>query len=301
MGGPGSGPVKDWFEKNPSKTQFYLTIVILFTTVVFSYLSLVETRKQYAIAKGALDNANQQLKFAKDQYKAQTAQRTEDMRLAHLKDIAISKKDSTDSVRNVENDFQQKRYNEFQTQINSQQLKINRQQLAAIQTQAKVAAAQFDFQKIQSANQFEQNRPIFSIDSVHVNKLNSAYNPTLSFHVNNRGVRTPHVDSTVIATWNINSKCSRVEKHFTNIDLKDASFITGMQVYQDCLDNKNTIYYLNVIYIDTYDGKSKSKHRFFRYTIKADKSVTTVDVGDFETLEFVKYLKMKEKTEGRLL
>lgn len=127
------------------------------------------------------------------------------------------------------------------------------------------------------------------------------YNPTLSFHVTNRGIRTPHVDSTVIATWNVNSKCSRVEKHLTNTDLKDASFITGMQVYQDCLNDKNTIYYLNIIYIDTYDGKSKSKHRFFRYTVKADKSVVTVDAGDFETLDFVKYLKMKEKTEGRLL
>jgi hypothetical protein len=292
---------KDWFEKNPSKTQFYLTIAVLFVTIIFSYLSLRETRKQYDIAKGTLRSANDQLGFAKGQYAAQIRQHKIDSIENENKEQSQERKAKIDSIRIANNDLQQQKNNELQNQINTQQLKINRKQLAAIQLQAKVADDQFNFQKIQSSNQFEQNRPIFFIDSVRYNKAKSTYNPVLSFHVSNHGVRTPHIDSTVIASWNKNLKCSNVEKHLTNIDLKDASFITGLGVYQDCIDDPNTIYFLNIIYIDTYNGERIAKRRFFRYVIKSKKEVVTMGVSDYETIDFIKYLKLNEKKWGRLL
>lgn len=292
---------KDWFEKNPSKTQFYLTIGVLFVTIFFSYLSLRETRKQYDIAKGTLKSANDQLGFAKDQYAAQIKQRILDSIDNKNKERSQERKAKIDSIRTANNDLQQIENNKLQNRINTQQLKINRKQLAAIQLQAKVANDQFKFQQIQSSNQFEQNRPIFIIDSIRYNKAKSTYNPILSFHVSNHGIRTPHIDSTVIASWNKNLKCSTVEKHLTNIDLKDASFITGFEVYQDCIDDPNTIYFLNIIYVDTYNGKRVAKRRFFRYVIKRNKEVVTVGVSDYETIDFIKYLKSNEKRWGRLL
>jgi len=253
------------------------------------------------LAKGQLDNANQQLKLAKDQFKTSNDQRKADLRIMAKRDSEQKVKEYNDSNRNAFNDNQQKKNNDYQNSINKQQLLINKQQLVAIQIQAKVADDQFKFQKIQSSNQFQDNRPIFMVDSVKYDKSKDPYMPTISFHVTNHGIRNPHVDSTVIAIWNFNNKCSRVEKHITNIDLRDVSFITGIGIYQDCIDDPNTIYFLNIIYEDTNDGQIKSKPIFFRYKIKPDKSLVTFVVADIETIEFVKYLKLQEKGWGRLL
>lgn len=288
--------VKDWFEKNPSKTQFYLTICVLLVTAYFSAKSLSETQKQYQIAKGQLDLSLKQVKNQEDQ-------REQDLRLNHLKDIGLAKKEKLDSERIAINDLQQRKYNEFQNQVNSQQLKINKQQLFASQTQAKVADAQFKFQKSQSANQFEDDRPIFIIDSVRIDSSKSSYKPNISFHVINVGKRTPHVDSSVIAIWNRNIiTCAKVEKHLTNIDMRNISFSTEISMYRDCLKDINTIYYINVIYRDTYTNELKSKHNFFRYYIyPRTKSFGTRPASDEETVDFINFLKVNEKKLGRLL
>lgn len=259
--------INDWARSNPETSQFWgsiissaITLLALLITVFFSWKALSESQKQN-------NNAKQQLSLAVNQFKSSQKQKSEDSIANAKKDTIANNRFILDTVKQGQRERRQEHRNQLQDAANKQQYELNKSQLNAIQVQAQIAKDQFKQQQLQYKQQLYEQRPVFTIDSAIVNKVNSVKS-TIKFSFSNIGFRPSHIDSVIYAYYNPTNLCFEVASFHSNLDLlpQKGSIITlPINVYNDCLYNGLNIYYLLIYYNDKLDAMSKIESIFFRY------------------------------------
>jgi hypothetical protein len=250
----------DYFEKHPSKIQFYtnfilivITIFTLFTTWYFSFKNLKLSTSQFkvAISEFNYQRKSDSLNSIKDSIKEKSLS-------AHLKNDSITqdKKDKIEVKRN-----------NYQDQLNLRQLNINKQQLLAIKSQAKTAVNQLNEQLEQYKEQSFERKPYFMIDNVNIDS-SLKYKPKISFTFTNRGIRPAHLDSTILAFYNLFKGCASVTPNAGNLDAspqQNTLNTSYINIFDDCLKSPNTIFYLIIYYRDFATDLPQSEPIFFQY------------------------------------
>ncbi|MEO6852195.1 MAG: hypothetical protein ABI203_11260 [Mucilaginibacter sp.] len=283
--------LKDFYEKHLSKLQFWTNIIIItitfVTLLVTSYFS------------------KQNLQLSTNQYKGSVEQFNYLRNADNIKALNDLKKEKEnlqrmyrDSVHLSENEKSQNSRNKHQDILNSQQLEINKQQLAAIKIQATTAQNQFAQQAEQYKQQLFEKRSIFEIDSVKIDSSRTII-PKISFMFSNKGIRAPHVDSTVLAFYNPNPKslCFSVTPNSTDLDLvagQNQIFTSWVNIYRNCLKDKSTAYYLVIYYKDIVTGQNQIESIFFRYEYNKQHQFSYSRIYGQIKKEFIERLKKKK-------
>lgn len=245
--------IRDFFEKNPAQIQFWLTIIALGFTIWYSSQSL--------------KSANDQFHLAQKQFIESKKLHTEDSISSFQKDRVANGRFIKDTTKQGQHERAQEQRNHLQDALNQQQFDVNKSQLKAIQTQAKIAQSQFYQQQEQYKQQLYEQRPVFFIDSVSITTINSIRS-TLRFYFSNQGIRSAHVDSTVLAFYNPLGTCFSVTPISSNQDLilqKTSLATTQINIWDDCLKSNLTVYYLLIYYKDKITGSNQIEPIFFRY------------------------------------
>lgn len=261
-----NGSNGDYFESHPSKLQFFVNLVLVILTLVTLF---------------ATSNfSNQSLKLSSLQYKTTINQFKYQRSLDSVKD----KKDSiinlklalryiTDSLRQAQTNHNIEKRNNNQDLLNLKQLAINNQQLLAIKSQAQTAKKQSQEQSEQYKQQFFERRPFFAIDNVIIDTINN-YKSKIAFNFSNKGVRTAHVDSCILAFYNSKYLCQSITPNPANLDAPQQQYLLStshINIYKDCLDSPNTVYFLLIYYKDFATGENKEEPIFFQYSFNKQK------------------------------
>lgn len=259
---------------NPEIFDFYsnlgssaLTLLALGATIYFSLSALSKTDIQNQNAVEQLKEAKAQLVLAQQQFQYSKQLHVEESISSNQKDAVSNERFIKDTIKQGQRERAQEGRNQLQDAANGQQFNLNKSQLKAIQTQAKIAESQFYQQQDQYKQQLYEQRSVLNIDSVHVDSINSPKS-TIQFYFSNKGYRPAHVDSTVLAFYNPSGTCFSVTKNGSNLDLiSRTNFLSTSQVniWNDCLKNNLTIYYLLIYYKDKISGDNQVEPIFFRY------------------------------------
>lgn len=283
-------------EDNPNVVSFYsnlisslLTLSALIATVYFSVTTLQNAGQQ-------LTEAGQQLKLAQQQFIYSKKQHSEDSLASIQKDLLLDQRFVDDTVKQNRREAYQEIRNRNQDEANKQQFVLNREQLKAIQLQAKTAESQLNQQLDQYKQQLYEQRPVFIIDSSHVVSVNSVKS-TIQFTFSNKGFRSAHVDSVILAFDNEAKNCFSVTNNPGGFDAvnnhQSTLLTTPINIYNACLNDKKTIYYLLIYYKDKASGNSQIEPIFFIWNLLPNKQFGYQRVTNEYLTEFKKRLKRK--------
>ena len=212
------------------------------------------------------------------------------------KDLVSNYRFKEDTTKQGIKERSQERRNVLQDNANKQQLRINQSQLRAIQSQAKIAEDQFYQQQDVYKQQLYEQRPVFFIDSIHIDSINIAVSK-FRFYVTNKGIRTAHIDSLVLAFYDPQNLCLSVTPQPSNLDLvPEKSFLatSDIVIYNECLHSASTIYYLLLFYKDKTTGTNQIEPIFFRYQYLPKHQFVWARVTGPAKEPFLKELKKKK-------
>lgn len=259
---------------NPEVIDFYsklissiITLLALGATIYFSLKALSKTDIQNQNAGKQLKQAKSQLTLAQQQFQYAKRLHTEDSISSAKKDKIANDRFILDTIKQAQREKMQELQNQLQNAASKQQFVLNKSQLKAIQIQAKTAKAQFRQQQSQYQQQIYEQRPVFLIDSVHNVTVNSVKSTTQVF-ISNKGIRTAHIDTVVFAFYNHYLLESHGIVDLSNLDLipeKNYLATDPINIYEDCLNSHDTIYYLLICYRDKTTGASQKETIFFTY------------------------------------
>jgi hypothetical protein len=272
---------QDFWERNPSKVQFWATILILLATIYYSNQSLNETKKAYSIAKGQLDIAKEQF----DSLKVANRRNDSANNIIAKRDSA---KYSKDTIRVSRRDKYEKENFEFQQ-------KNNHQQLIAIKQQADIAQKQFEFQNELNQQQLFNNRPVFFLTDVAVDSLKRG-EIKANFRLKNLGKRIVNFSRSTIIVWNEKNAYFKVNQTLGASDLNpdgtNAVDVTSTMLSK-MFDDKSTLYYLIVFYSDLDQNKSKTYKRFFNWRKGTDQQFLWDTLLPEDSLKFQNMISLK--------
>jgi hypothetical protein len=252
---------RDFYERNSGKIQFLINLGLLTVTIIAVLLTSYYSKKN-------LDLSTKQYSSAIGQFNYQR-------RLDSLKNISDFIKDkntairfTNDSVVQVTKDKMQYERNKKQDLLNSRQLTINNQQLIATKKQVQTLEGQLNGQREQYKQQLQERRPIFTIDNVNIDSSN-LYKSKVAFAFSNKGIRSAHVDGTILAFFNLPLGCHSITPDAGNLDATPQLYILNtsqINIYHDCLNSPLTIYFLLIYYKDFATGENKTEPIFFTYS-----------------------------------
>jgi len=287
--------INNWISANPNVAQFWgsilaslITLAALIITIFFSLSALKESHTQNL-------NASQQLILAKEQFQYAKKLHTQDSLISVKNDFMANERFKEDTTKQLKREKLQEVRNKIQDAANKQQLNLNAGQLLALQAQAKTSNELFLQQKDQYRQQLYEQRPIFYIDSLDITKITDVRS-TIMFFFSNKGIRPAHVDSVALAFFNPLYLCFSVTKLNSNLDLlptKNSLITSKINIYNDCLNNNQTVYYLLIYYKDNISGQSHIEPIYFQYTYTKQKQFTWNRYFGSSRAEFSKRLKTK--------
>ncbi|AYL98939.1 hypothetical protein [Mucilaginibacter celer] len=265
-----------WINNNQSTAQTYTNIIATFVTLIALIITVHYSNKGIEESEKSNNSAKEQLILAQQQYELskQEIERSKKNELERdKKQAADEKQEQThkyfDSIRIHRNDS-------FQIVSFAQQALINKQQLKAISKQAETAEAQFNLQERQSADIYERNKAIFTIDSVIINR-SRATTPLVSFRIRNTGNLWAHADSIRISVFNPSFLYFNTQLNNTNADLSPNMLeikTGGLPVYKDYIDLNDTFYCIIIYHYDTANKIEKGIPAFFRYSFDSKNRFT---------------------------
>lgn len=239
----------DYFEKHSGKFQFFLVIITLLALLIswyFSYQNLKLSTNQFKIAITQLTYQRQ----------TDSINKINDL----TKEVKLSKQIRSDSIT-------QAKRNARQDKLNFNQIDINRQQLSAMKSQATTALNQLNRQ-IEEYKKFSfERQPFFMIDNINIDST-LRYKPKISFVFSNKGASPAHVDSTILAFFNLPKGCHSVTRNPGNLDAtSQQNFLSTsyINIYDDCLKSPLTIYYLVIYYRTFTSQEQKHESMFFQW------------------------------------
>lgn len=257
---------KDFYERNSGKIQFFINLGLLIVT-----LSAVIITSHYS---------KENLELSTKQYNSAIKQFNYQRKLDRIKNISDSIKDrnaakhfTNDSIVQVTKDKMQYERNKKQDLLNDRQLSINNQQLIATNKQAQALENQLNGQMEQYKQQLLERRPFFTIDNISVDSPN-LYKNKVSFVFSNKGIRSAHVDGTILAFFNLRLGCHSITPDQGNLDAPPQQYslnTSSINIYHDCLNSPSTIYFLLIYYKDFATGESKTDPIFFTYSFNKQK------------------------------
>ncbi len=274
---------KDFFERNPSKIQFWATIIVLVASVVYSNLSLKETRKAYDLSKG-------QLVLAKIQFDTLKAEKYRDDKASIKKEQQESELYKIDSARIAKRDS-------FQKVSFKQQLRVNEQQLAAIKTQAEVANKQMLNQDRINKMQLNINRPIFSIAELLADSTKDKEAMFARFNIVNSGKRVAKVMRSKVMVWNEGYAYFQPTETLGESDLNPdrVSIIEAKaNITKAMFKDKTSFYYIVIYYYDDDEPKEKRYTKFFKWHREPNNVFTWESVLPEDTLKFTNMIRLKK-------
>ncbi|MDB5288420.1 MAG: hypothetical protein JWR05_3369 [Mucilaginibacter sp.] len=290
-------------ETKPDVFNFYsnvissiLTLVALIVTIYFSLSALNKTDTQNKNAVEQLIQAKAQLILAQQQFQYSKQLHSEDLIASSIKDRITNERFIKDTIKQGQQERSQELRYRLQVGFNKQQYTVNKGQLKAIEIQAKTAEAQFFQSQDQYKQQQYEQRPIFNIDSVSVTSINMVKS-SIRFNFSNSGIRSAHVDSTILAFYNPKELCLSVTSNTSNLDLVPrTSFLSTspINIYQACLNSNLTVYYLLIYYRDKTTGVSQVEPIFFKYEYSKNKQFMWSRVTGPLKAEFANKLKIKK-------
>ena len=283
---------ESWFKRNEHLSQFVinailatLTLITLIVTALYSNKSLHETHSANILAESAY-------KLNKDQWDSLKRENK-------INEIANAKKLEQDSIKYTKDTTRISSRDKFQIQSFQQQLDVYKGQLTAIETQAKIAKQQFEFQSIINKQQIYKNRPVFILTSTSYDSTkNRAY-----FIIRNVG-NTP---STIIRTtlFAINK---RHLKSFVNYDIisrneLNGTTYSGIYLNIDKWDygQDDTLYYISFLYTDLSINEPLPFVKYFAWKKEADNNtiswsdLSKEDESLIKSIANTNRLKLREK------
>jgi hypothetical protein len=257
--------VKDYFEVHSGKLQFIVNSVLVAITVFAMFLT-------WYFSSQNLKLSTAQFNLAMNQFNHQRKQDSLNKINDSVKDRILNVRLKNDSIKQEKKDKIEYEKDQNQRKLNIRQLQINGQQLSAIKSQASTAKNQLDAQIEQFKEQSYERKPYFMIDNVTIDS-SVKYKPKISFTFTNRGIRPAHVDSTILAFYNIVLGCHSITPNTANLDAspqQNSLFTSQINIFDDCLISTNTIFYLIIYYRDFATDQPKEQAIFFQYKFSKD-------------------------------
>ncbi|HWD88346.1 MAG TPA: hypothetical protein VG367_09485 [Mucilaginibacter sp.] len=257
---------KDFYERNAGKMQFFINLGLLTITLIAVLITFHYSKENLELSTIQYSSAIKQFNY---QRKLDSLRNISDS----IKDRNNSRRFTKDSIIQVNKEKQQADRNKKQDVLNDRQLDINNQQLLAAKKQAQTLESQVNEQKQQYREQLQQGRPIFAVDNVYIDSSN-LYKSKISFIFSNKGIRSAHVDGTVLAFFNLAKGCHSITPNSGNLDAPPQQYFLNtsqINIYHDCLNSSLTIYLLLIYYKDFATGEDKIDPIFFTYSLNSQR------------------------------
>ncbi len=274
----------DFYEKHPSRLQFWTNMILVLITLSALIINSYFSKKSLALST--------------EQYKS-TLRQFDYLRITDsLKEQKALKQRRLDSILSTTESKAQSDRNNSQDLLNNRQLNINSKQLKATRSQAQTLKNQLDEQIKQYKEQFFERRPFFNVDNINIDSLTVKYKPNISFVFSNKGIRVAHVDSTIIAFYNLKLGCYSVTPNTANLEtqVQQNNLNTSqINIYRDCLNSNNTIFFLLIYYKDFATNDARNQAVFFQYKFNAQKQFLYIPLLKSQVpIEFKSFLKKKK-------
>lgn len=280
---------KSFYEIHSGKLQFFINLCLFVVTLSAVIISSYYSKKGLELSTQQYNSAIRQFNY---QRRLDSIKNVADS----IKEINIANRRKNDSVVQMEKDKLQSTRNKKQDILNDRQLDINKQQLIAIKRQVQTLQGQLDEQVGQNKQQLLEKRPFFAIDNINIDSSNT-YKNKISFIFTNKGIRTAHVDGTILAFFNLRLGCASITPDRGNLDAPSQSIFlktSEISIYHDCLNSPQTVYFLLIYYKDFATNESKIEPIFFKYFFTKDKQFFYSRLQlDQIPIEFKNFLKKK--------
>jgi hypothetical protein len=253
---------KGFSERNSGKIQFFINLGLLIVTLIAVIITFYYSKKNLELSTKQYNSAIGQFNYQRG---LDSLKNISDL----TKDRNVAKRYTNDSIVQVKKDKIQYDRNKNQDLLNGRQLDINKQQLIATKKQVQTLENQLNGQIEQYKQQLLERRPFFTVDNISVDSSNS-YKNKVSFIFSNKGIRSAHVDGTILAFFNLRLGCHSITPDAGNLDAPPQQIFLNtsqINIYQDCLNSKETIYFLLIYFKDFGTGESKTEPIFFTYSL----------------------------------
>jgi hypothetical protein len=249
----------DYFEKHPSKLQFLINIILVVVTIFTLLSTWYFSEKNLALST--------------NQYKSTVDQFNYQRKVDSLKNITDSMKESKYSSQRISDSIIQSNKDKIQENLNNRQLNINKQELLTSESQAQTTKNQLTEQTEQYKEQSYERQPYFMINGIYIDST-IKYKPKISFSFSNKGVTPAHVDSTILAFYNVFMGCNSITPNSGNLDAPPQQNMLNtseINIYNDCLQSNQTVFYLIIYYRNFSTELPQKQEIFFQYHFNKNK------------------------------